>query len=431
MAKTLLIKNGKYVDPVNQTVQPMDILVEDNLVAKMEPKLDAPDAGILDAAGCYVTPGLIDMHVHLREPGREDEETIYSGTRTAALGGITSVASMANTNPPIDDRAGVSLILAKAREEGVVNVFPIAAITKQMQGEELTEFGDLKAAGAVAVSDDGVAVMNAEVMRRALEYSIAFDLTVIQHAEDKNLAGEGVMNEGYWSTILGLRGIPNTAESIIVGRDILLSEMTGAKYHVAHISTLRAVDLVRGGKRRGVKVTCEVMPHHFTLTDESVKNYDSNTKMNPPLRSESDRQALLEGLRDGTIDVIASDHAPHAEFEKEQEYDRAPFGIVGLQTILPLTLTELVHKNILTIEQAVAKMTINPARILGIDRGVLAPGKVADITVIDPHKKFIVTKEWLNGPSRNTPFIGMELEGCAMATIVAGRIVMKNGQLMV
>ncbi len=431
MAKTLLIKNGKYVDPVKQTVQMMDILVEDNMVIRMEQGIVAPEAEVLDASGCYVTPGLIDMHVHLREPGREDEETVYSGTRTAALGGITSVACMPNTNPPIDDRAGVSLILAKAREEGAANVFPIAAITKQMQGEELTEFGDLKAAGAVAVSDDGVSVMNAEVMRRALEYSKAFDLTVIQHAEDKNLAGEGVMNEGYWSTVLGLRGIPNTAESVMVGRDILLSEMTGAKYHVAHISTLRAVDLVRQGKRRDVKITCEVMPHHFTLTDEAVKSYDSNTKMNPPLRSESDRQALLDGLQDGTIDVIASDHAPHAEFEKEQEYDRAPFGIVGLQTILPLTMTELVHKNILTIEQAIAKLTVNPARILGIDRGILAPGKVADITVIDPHKKVLVTKEWLHGPSKNTPFIGMELEGCAVATIVAGKIVMKDGEMLI
>ena len=430
MAK-LLIKNGQYVDPVGMKVVPMDILVEDGKISAMQSKLDIKDAEVIDAKDCYVTPGLIDMHVHLREPGREDEETVYDGTRTAALSGITSVACMPNTDPPIDNRAGVSLILAKARNEGVVNVFPIASITKGMQGEELTEFGDLQAAGAVAVSDDGKGVQNAEVMRRALEYSMAFGLTVIQHPEDMNLAGDGVMNEGYWSTVLGLRGIPTTAESVMVGRDILLAEMTRAKYHVAHISTLRAVDLVRKGKARGVNVTCEATPHHFTLLDDAVKTFDSNTKMNPPLRSKADLDSVLAGLKDGTIDVIASDHAPHAEFEKEQEYDRAPFGVVGLQTILPLTMTRLVHTKVLTMPEAIAKLTINPARILGIKKGVLQPGADADITIIDPNKKITVTKEWLHGICKNTCFIGMELQGCAVATIVGGKLIMKDGKLLV
>lgn len=431
MADKILIKNGTLVDPVKLESQVTDLLIENGRVSKIGMNLESAGAEIIDAKGWLVSPGLIDMHVHLREPGREDEETIANGTRTAALGGVTTVACMPNTQPPIDNRAGVSLILAKAQQEGAVNVFPIAAITKNMAGEELTEFGDLKAAGAVAVSDDGVVVMNSEVMRRALEYSIAFDLPVIQHAEDKILAGDGVMNEGYWSTLLGLRGIPSVAETSIVARDIMLAEMTEARYHVAHLSCQHSVELVRNAKHKKIKVTCEATPHHFTLTDEAVQSFDSNTKMNPPLRSEQDRKAVIGGLQDGTIDVIASDHAPHSPEEKEQEYDRAPFGIIGLQTLLPLTFTELVHKKVLSPEQALAKLTINPARILGIDRGYLAEGAVADITIIDPDKTFMVTKDWLHGFCKNTPFIGMQLHGQAVYTIVAGKIIMREGELLV
>lgn len=426
----LLIKNGLVVDPEKQKSEKLDILIENEKIARIGASLQEAKSEIIDAAGAYVCPGLIDMHVHLREPGREDEETIYSGTRAAALGGVTSVACMANTEPPIDDRAGVEFVKAKAKREGVINVYPIAAITKGLKGEEIAELGDLQRAGAVAVSDDGNCIMNAEVMRRAMEYSIPFNLPIIEHCEDKNLAGDGVMNEGWHSTEFGLRGIPAAAEEVIVARDTNLAEMTGARLHIAHASTKKSVEIVRQAKKRGVKVTCEVTPHHLTLTDAAVVKYDSNMKMNPPLRTDEDCAELVKGLLDGTIDCIASDHAPHAVFEKEQEFDVAPFGVIGVQTMLSVILTELVNKKKLPLELAIAKLTNSPAQILGIDRGKLEVGAVADIIILNLEQNITITAEWLYGRSKNSAYLGKKLAGLTTTTIVNGKIVVCEGKLV-
>ncbi|MDI6783478.1 MAG: dihydroorotase [bacterium] len=426
----LLIKNGLVVDPEKQKSEKLNILIENEKISRIGSSLKAVDAEIIDANGCYVCPGLIDMHAHLREPGREDEETIYSGSRAAALGGVTSVASMANTEPPIDDRAGVEFVKAKAKRDGVVNVYPIAAITKGLKGEEIAELGDLQRAGAVAVSDDGNCIMNAEVMRRAMEYSLPFNLPIIEHCEDKNLAGDGVMNEGYHSTKFGLRGIPSAAEEVIVARDTTLAEMTGARLHIAHISTKKSVEIVRQAKKRGVRVTCEVTPHHLTLTDAAVKNYDSNMKMNPPLRTEDDIAALIKGLQDGTIDCIASDHAPHAVFEKEQEFDVAPFGVIGVQTMLSVIMTELVGKKKFPVELAITKMTSSPANILGIDRGKLEVGSIADVIILNLKQEITVTPEWLYGRSKNSAYLCRKFTGLATTTIVSGNIIVREGKLV-
>ena len=426
----ILIKNGLVVDPENQNSEKLDILIENEKISLIGSALKAADADIIDASNCYVCPGLIDMHVHLREPGREDEETIYSGTRAAALGGVTSIACMANTEPPIDDRAGVEFVKAKAKRDGVVNVYPIAAITKGLKGEEIAELGDLQRAGAVAVSDDGHCIMNAEVMRRAMEYSLPFSLPIIEHCEDKNLAGDGVMNEGWHSTEFGLRGMPSAAEEVIVARDTTLAEMTGAKLHIAHISTKKSVEIVRQAKKRGVNVTCEVTPHHLTLTDAAVEKYDSNMKMNPPLRTEDDIAALIKGLLDGTIDCIASDHAPHAVFEKEQEFDVAPFGVIGVQTMLSVIMTELVGKKKIPVELALAKMTSAPAKILGIDRGKLEVGAIADMIILNPKQEKIVTPEWLYGQCKNSAYLGRKFTGIATTTIVNGKIIVREGKLV-
>jgi dihydroorotase len=426
----ILIKNGLVVDPDKLKSEKLDILVENEKITRVGSSLSAADAEIIDATDSYICPGLIDMHVHLREPGREDEETIYSGTRAAALGGVTSVACMANTEPPIDDRAGVEFIKSKAKRDGIVNVFPIAAITKGLKGEEIAELGDLQRAGAVAVSDDGNCIMSADVMRRAMEYSLPFNLSIIEHCEDKNLAGDGVMNDGWHSTEFGLRGIPAAAEEVIVARDTNLAEMTGAKLHIAHISTRKSVEIVRQAKNRGVRVTCEVTPHHLTLTDAEIVNYDSNMKMNPPLRTEEDNQALINGLLDGTIDCIVSDHAPHAVFEKEQEFDVAPFGVIGVQTMLSVLMTELVSKNKIPIELAISKMTSSPAKILGIDRGKLEVGAIADIIILNPKREITVTADWLYGRSKNSAFLGRKLTGAVTTTIVNGKIVVREGNLV-
>lgn len=428
----LIIKNGVVCDPESKFFSKANVFVENGKIVKITSSLSGGQKGkIIDANGKIVTPGLIDIHTHSREPGREDEETIKSITRAAASGGFTTICVMPNTQPVIDSVAGVKFIITTASQEGLVNVYPIGAITKSLEGLELAEIGKMKNAGIVGISDDGKSVMNAQVMRHALEYSRMFDLVVISHCEDVNLSASGVMNEGYTSTLLGLRGIPAQAEEIMVARDIALSELTGARLHIAHVSTAGSVELVRAAKKRNLKVTCEVTPHHFSLTEESVRqsNYNTNTKVNPPLRTKKDVKALLKGLLDGTIDCIVSDHAPHLREEKEQEYNLAPFGIVGLETTLPLVITNLVKKKILKLPEAIAKMTVNPARIINLpSKGSLAPGKDADITIID--LKQTRTIEKFESKCSNSPFIGMKLTGFATMTIVGGKIVMENGKII-
>ena len=427
----LLIKNGTIIDPINGIDnKKLDILIENGIIAKMGTGLSpASGAEIHDASGQLVCPGFLDMHCHLREPGREDEEKISSGTRAAAAGGFTSIAAMPNTNPIIDTVLGVRFIQMLAEKEGVVNVYPIAAITKKQEGEELTEIGDLFDEGIVAISDDGVSVMNAELMRRALEYCKMFNIPLIQHAEDKNLSEGGTINEGLISTMTGLKGIPSIAEEIIIARDILIAKYTKARLHITHISTKGAVELIRNAKKQGVNITCDCTGHHFSLTDEKLRTFDSNYKMNPPLRLAEDVDAIIAGLADGTIDAIASDHAPHTIFEKEQEFDYAPFGIIGLETLVPLTFTNLVNTGKLTAFQAVEKFTKNPYAILNIKNDGLKENAVADITVIDPKCGFTYTKEDIVSKSCNTPFIGTKFLGAPVLTVVKGNIVMKSRKI--
>ena len=431
----LVIRNGRVVDPKNGIDKRLDILVENGKIVKIgEPTQFRPGdvtraTVTIDATGKMVTPGLIDMHTHLREPGREDEETIASGTRAAAQGGFTSICCMPNTQPVIDSVSGVKFILTTAAQEGVVNVYPIGSITKGQKGEELAEIGKMRIAGIVGISDDGKPVMNAQIMRRALEYAKMFNLTVISHCEDLNLSLDGVMNEGFISTVLGLQGIPRQAEEIMVARDIALVELTGGKLHLAHITTRGSVELIRQAKKKRIRVTCETAPHYFSLSEEDVQGYNTNTKINPPLRTKDDIKALCEGLADGTIDCIASDHAPHLDVEKDLEYNMASFGIIGLETTVPLVLTNLVRKEILGLSEAIAKLTINPANILGLEKGFLSIGSDADLTIIDLDLKKKIGKEFTS-QSKNSPFIGEELSGFPVATIVAGKVVMEDGKLV-
>lgn len=424
----LLIKGGRLIDPDSGLEEVSDLLIEGGKIAAIGKKISAEGAEVIEVGGRVVAPGLIDMHVHLREPGQEDKETMRTGTRAAARGGFTAVACMPNTDPVIDNQGMVKFIYSQAKKTGLVSVFPIGSITKDLRGEELAEIGELKKAGVVAISDDGKPVENAEVMRRALEYAQMFDLPVISHCEDKNLKGKGVMHEGYFSTILGLPGIPAASEEVAVARDLELVKLSGGYLHIAHVTTARSVEMIRQAKSRGVRVTCETAPHYFSLTDAAVKDFDTNTKMNPPLRTEKDVEAIKEGLQDGTIDVIATDHAPHTVVEKEVEYSLAPFGIIGLETALPLVL-KLVEEDFLTLMEAVAKMSINPANILGIPKGVLRVGEDADITIIDPGKEWEVTTEEFQSKSRNSPFIGWKMKGAAVMTIVGGRVIMKEGKV--
>lgn len=419
----LLIKGGRVIDPSQGIDATLDILVENGRVKELGAKLQVP-AGTetVDAAGLLVTPGLIDMHVHLRDPGLEYKEDIVSGTRAAAAGGFTTVACMPNTKPVNDNKAVTSYIIAKAQNEGVVNVVPVGAITQGSKGEALAEMGDLKEAGCVAVSDDGHPVTNSELMRRALEYAKGMGIMVISHAEDLSLVGDGVMNEGFTATELGLKGIPWAAEDAAVARDVYLAECTASPLHVAHISTAGSVRIIRNAKARGVTVSCETAPHYFSLTDDAVRGYNTNAKMNPPLRGAADVAAIKEGLRDGTIDAIATDHAPHHLDEKDVEFNVALNGIVGLETSLPLSL-KLVEEGVLTLPALVEKMSCNPARILGLDRGTLKVGAVADLTVIDPNAAWTVTAEGLASKSKNSPWLGETLKGGAAYTIVAGKIV--------
>ncbi|MFZ5648808.1 MAG: dihydroorotase [Bacillota bacterium] len=416
----LLIKEGAVVDPVAGSVTVSDLLIENGVITKMGTGIQEAGAEVVDASGKLVAPGFLDMHVHLREPGYEAKETVETGCRAAVRGGFTSVACMPNTNPVADSGPVIRYILERAGEAGLARVYPVGAITKGSLGKELSEMADLKNSGAVAVSDDGRPVADSGVMRRAMLYAAMLGLPVISHCEDQALAGEGVMNEGYTSTRLGLRGIPRAAEEIMVARDIILAELTGCRLHIAHVSAAGSVRLVREAKGRGVPVTAEVTPHHFTLTDRAVEGYGTSTKVNPPLRGEEDVAALKEAIADGTIDVIATDHAPHTAEEKDSEYDRAPFGMVGLETAVGLVWTELVAKGVISPARAVAMLSVNPARILGLKTGPLAPGSVADITIIDPDLEERVDPGTFRSKGRNTPFAGRLLKGIPVMTIVGG-----------
>lgn len=419
---TILIKGGQVIDP-GRVNGPADVLIEQGKIAAVGPKLKAPaNATIIDATNKVVTPGFIDLHVHFREPGFEYKETIQSGTAAAAAGGFTSVCCMPNTSPVNDNQSITEFILEKARAAGNANVFPVGAITKGSEGKELAEIGDLRRAGCVAISDDGLPVMNSLVMRRAMEYALAFDVPVVDHCEDLYLSEGGCMNEGFVSTQLGLQGVPAAAEDVMVARNLALAELTGARLHLAHLSTAGSVRMVREAKARGIKVTAEACPHHFMLTEEAVCGYNTHAKMNPPLRTWADVQAIKDGLRDGTIDVIATDHAPHAAQEKQQEFAAAPNGIVGLETAWPLTLT-LVEEGVLSLEAAIAKLTTEPAKAFSLKKGTLAPGADADVTIADLHEGWEVDPARFRSKSRNTPFAGWKVKGRVTTTIMGGRIV--------
>jgi dihydroorotase len=426
----LLIKSGHVVDPANAINAPMDVLVEGGKIAAVGPKLSRADAQVIDASGRYVFPGFVDLHVHLREPGREDEETILTGTRAAAAGGFTSVCSMPNTTPVIDRATGINYLRSATQRDGVVNVFPAAAVTLGQEGKEITEFGDLVRRGAVAFTDDGHCVMDTEIMRRTLEYTAMFNVPVMDHCEDESLKRDGVINEGRVSMLLGLKGIPTISETVIVARDIALAEYTGGHVHIQHVSALRSVELIREGKQRGVHVTAEVTPHHLSLTEEACVEFDTNAKVAPPLRSEDDRRALVEGLLDGTIDVIATDHAPHTDIEKDLVFTEAPFGMIGLEIAFAVCHGELVATGRMDLPSLVARLTINAARVIRINKGTLSVGADADITVVDLGLEKKIARETFFSKSYNTPFLGKTLRAFPVHTIVGGNVVYSKGQIL-
>jgi dihydroorotase len=424
VSRPLLVAGGRLVDPSQGLDGRFDLLLEDGKVARLEERLEAPEgAETLDASSLVVAPGFIDIHVHLREPGQEYKETVESGTAAAAAGGFTAVACMANTDPVNDNRSVTELILSEARRCATARVYPIGAVSKGLAGEELAEYGEMARGGIVAVSDDGKPVQSAELMRRALLYAQHYGLPVVQHAEDLHLAAGGVMHEGEWSTRLGLPGLPGAAEDVMVARDLLLLAETGGRYHVAHLSTARTLELVRRAKERGLGVTCEVTPHHLLLTDEEVwkSQFSTDTKMKPPLRAEADRQALLAGLADGTVDAIASDHAPHHADEKDVEFSLAPFGIVGLETTVSLCLDRLVRPGLIALARLVELLSTGPARAFGLAGGTLKPGSPADVTLLDLERPVKVDAAAFRSKSRNTPFHGWELAGAPAGTVVGGR----------
>lgn len=423
----MLLKSVQIVDPASGRNGRFDLLIEHGRVARVGRDLPANGAKVVELpAGMVVTPGLIDIHVHLREPGQEHKETIATGTASAVAGGFTAVACMPNTDPVNDHASVTQFILKRAAEAGLARVYPIGAVSIGSKGEQLTEIGDLRAAGCVAVTDDGRPVASALLMRRALEYTAMFGMPVIDHCEDPSLKGDGVAHEGPVAAMLGLKGIPGAAESVMVERDISIAEMTGGHVHIAHMSARQSLRAVREGKSRGVRVTTEVTPHHFVLTDDALRErgaYDTNTKMNPPLREEADRAAMIEGLRDGSIDVIATDHAPHHADEKALEFDRAPFGIVGLETCVPICLDRLVHTGVISLSRLVELLSVNPARTLGLPGGSIREGEPADLTILAPDETVTVDARALKSKSKNTPFDGWTLKGAVAATIVAGRVV--------
>jgi dihydroorotase len=446
---SLLLTGGRVIDPANKIDTVADVLIRDGKIAAVGKDAAANfDGERVDAAGLVVCPGLIDLHVHLREPGQAAKETIATGTAAAARGGFTTIVCMPNTSPAIDNAGTVALVHERARKEALINVLVAGAITKNIAGEELAPIGSLKRAGVVAITDDGHCVQNNDLMRRALEYARMFDLPVMDHCQDYSLVTDGVMNEGYWSIALGLRGWPDAGEEMIVARNILLAETTGARVHCQHLSTSGSVKLLRDAKKRGVPISGEACPHHFTLTDAAVAgadkfwdsdgtgifglagkrnaapawpSYDTNFKMNPPLRSSRDREAILEGIADGTIEILCSDHAPHCDYEKEVEFDHAPFGITGLETELALSLMQLYHTKRLGLSDLISRFTIAPARLLGLSKGTLSPGAAADVTIFDPDREWVFDKKASGSKSVNSPFYGWPLRGKPVATIVHGR----------
>lgn len=444
--RPVLLRGGRVVDPSQGIDGVRDLLLVDGRVARLfaarsgsgggkeDGNLDAadlpPDVDVVDCAGLVVTPGLVDVHVHLREPGGEHKETIATGARAAAAGGFTAVCAMPNTDPVIDSPATVGFVAAAGRAAGAARVYPVGALSMGQKGERLTEIGELVEAGAVGITDDGLPVMDSGLMRRALEYALAFDIPVADHAEDVGLSRGGVMNEGAVSARLGLRGKPNAAEDVHVARDLLVAELTGGHIHLQHVSTRHGVELIRQAKARGVRVTAEATPHHLLLTDAAAEGYNTNAKMNPPLRTEADRQAVVEGFLDGTLDTLATDHAPHHYDEKEQAFDDAPFGIVGLETVVGLILTHFVHggegarhPGTLDLSTFVERASVAPARAFHLPGGTLREGSPADVTVIDPELRWTVDPSTFLSKSRNTPFTGWELQGRAVRTIVGGRSV--------
>lgn len=426
----MLIRGGRVVDPSQGLDRYTDVWIADGCIASMGDGLELvhaqdPPPRILDVPGCVVTPGFIDVHTHLREPGFEYQETIASGLAAAAAGGFTGVAAMANTQPVNDHPAVTQLMRQRAAAVNGTRLYPIGAVSAGLAGKELAEIGGMHEAGIVALSDDGMPVANARLMRRAMEYGRMLDLPVLSHCEDPGLVGAGVMHEGVVSTALGLPGMPGAAENVMVYRDIQLAAMTGAHVHIQHVSTAEAVDLVRRAKAQDIRVTAEACPHHFTLTHEAIRQFDTNTKVKPPLRTAEDVEAIKAGLKDGTIDMIASDHAPHHVTEKEQDYESAPSGMIGLETSVGLSL-ELYHQGVLSLAQLIAKFTLHPARLLGTAHGTLAVGSPADITIIAPDRTFVVDAASLHSQSRNTPFLGWQWRGVAVATIVGGNVVFER-----
>jgi dihydroorotase len=430
MASPLCLRGGRILDPARGIDRVQDLWIAGGRIAGLGEDAPAevrshPAAEVIPVGGAVICPGLVDIHVHLREPGQEDRETIETGTLAAARGGFTTVACMPNTVPPLDERSRIEYVVRRARESGHARVLPVAAVTRGQMGEALTEIEELVESGATALSDDGKPVRNAEIMRRALELTRGLGIPVIQHAEDPDLKGDGVMHEGWTSTRLGMKGIPAAAESVMVARDALLAEMTGGHVHVAHVSAARSVEIIRRAKSRGIRMTAETAPHYLVLTDEAVEGYDTRTKMNPPLRGAKDREALLEGVVDGTIDCLATDHAPHTEIDKDNDFESAPFGIVGLETALGIYLKALVEPKHLSLPELLLRLTVNPLRVLGRPGGTLETGAEADVTVFDPARRWTVRSSEFASKGRNTPFEGWELRGRVLLTVLGGRITFK------
>ncbi len=427
MNERLLLKNGRVVDPSTNIDSTLDILIENGKIKEIKERIDVKNCEIIDCSGYIVAPGFIDMHTHLREPGREDEETIESGCKSAVAGGFTSICCMPNTDPPNDCKEVTEFIIRKAKEVGLANVFPIATVTKGRKGEELVEMAELANSGVVGFSEDGNSVKSSYIMRRAMEWAKLLNKPIMEHAQDPELSGDGVMNEGFYSYMHGLKGIPKESEEIIVARDVILSKKTGAHLHILHVSSAGSLDIIRKAKKEGAKVTTEVTPHHLFLSDKDLIPWDSNYKMNPPLCSEEDRLALIEGIKDGTIECIATDHAPHTMDEKMVEFDQAPFGIIGLETAVPIIMDKFVSTGVISVSRFVSLFSCNPANILRLKgKGSLKANFDADITIINPTKVKTVDKSKFKSLSRNTPFHGKKLRGWPVITIVAGKVVWRE-----